>query len=208
MAVFNGSPLLDDPPGLRDLAVALREFFPAVYSKEVKMMTDTHSTKEDRGVRSLAVGKSGSREGRSDSGPAADIGRSPYMAAQRKTIEAATGRELQKKNDTNMPDEVKSGMETSFDRDFSEVRVHSNSSKAPEVGALAYTQGSDIHFAPGQYSPDTSAGRQLLGHELAHVVQQSDGRVSPTTEVNGIPVNDSPALEDEADKLGSRAAGK
>ena len=107
---------------------------------------------------------------------------------------------------TNLPDELKSGMESSFNQDFSHVRVHANSSKAPEVGALAYTQGSDVHFAPGQFSPGTSSGRQLIGHELAHVVQQGQGRVAPTTEISGMPVNDNPALEREADVLGSRAS--
>ena len=113
---------------------------------------------------------------------------------------------IQKKNTTGMPDAVKEGMESSFGTDFSTVKVHPSSSKAPEVGALAYTQGSDIHFAPGQYKPDTSAGRQLLGHELAHVVQQSQGRVSPTGEVAGMPVNDDGRLESEADVLGEKAS--
>ena len=92
-----------------------------------------------------------------------------------------------------------------FFADFSGVRVHPNSPAAPAVGALAYTQGTDIHFAPGQFSPNTLPGQRLLGHELAHVQQQSQGRVTPTTEINGLPVNDSPALEEEADRLGSRA---
>ncbi len=106
-----------------------------------------------------------------------------------------------------IPDGLRSGMERGLGSDFSDVRVHPDSGKATEVGALAYTQGNDIHFAPGQFSPDTSAGRQLLGHELAHVVQQREGRVSPTTEVAGIPVNNDPSLESEADRLGSKAAG-
>jgi len=106
-----------------------------------------------------------------------------------------------------IPDGVRCGMERELGSDFSDVRVHADSGKATEVGALAYTQGSDIHFAPGQFSPDTSAGRQLLGHELTHVVQQREGRVQPTTEVAGMPVNDDPSLENEADRLGSKAAG-
>ena len=134
------------------------------------------------------------------------IQNSPYMASQRKKIEGPMGSVVQRVNKTNLPDEVKSGMESSFNHDFSHVRVHANSSKAPEVGALAYTQGSDVHFAPGQFSPGTSSGRQLIGHELAHVVQQGQGRVSPTTTVNGMPVNDNPALEKEADVLGARAS--
>jgi uncharacterized protein DUF4157 len=133
------------------------------------------------------------------------IRNSPYMASQQKKIEAAMGPVVQRENKTNLPDELKSGMESSFNQDFSHVRVHANSSKAPEVGALAYTQGSDVHFAPGQFSPGTASGRRLIGHELAHVVQQGQGRVSPTTEISGMPVNDNPSLEKEADILGSKA---
>lgn len=109
-------------------------------------------------------------------------------------------------NETGIPDSVKQRMEDSFGTDFSGVRVHPESSKAPEVGALAYTQGTDIHFAPGQFKPDTSAGQQLLGHELAHVIQQAEGRVQPTTEIAGMPVNDNESLEREADALGAKAA--
>lgn len=109
-------------------------------------------------------------------------------------------------NQTGIPDDVKQRMETSFGTDFSSVRVHSDSSKAPEVGALAFTQGSDIHFAPGQFKPETSSGQQLLGHELAHVVQQAEGRVQPTTEIAGMSVNDDVLLEHEADVLGAKAA--
>ncbi len=109
-------------------------------------------------------------------------------------------------NRTGIPGEVKQKMENSLGSDFSSVRVHPESAKAPEVGALAYTQGTDIHFAPGQFKPDTTAGQQLLGHELAHVVQQQKGLVQPTTEIGGIAVNDDVALEHEADVLGNKAA--
>ncbi|WP_106828539.1 eCIS core domain-containing protein [Parabacteroides pacaensis] len=112
----------------------------------------------------------------------------------------------QENNLTGMPDSVKQRMEKSFHTDFSSIRVHPESSSAPEVGALAYTQGTDIHFAPGQFKPDTSSGQQLLGHELAHVVQQQEGRVQPTTEISGMAVNDDISLEHEADMLGNKAA--
>lgn len=108
-------------------------------------------------------------------------------------------------NQTGIPDMVKQRMEGSFGTDFSSVRVHPESSKAPEVGALAYTQGTDIHFAPGQFKPDTSAGQQLLGHELTHVIQQAEGRVQSTTEIGGMAVNDDAGLEREADLMGSIA---
>jgi hypothetical protein len=107
-----------------------------------------------------------------------------------------------KPNKTGIPDGVKSQAESTLNSDFSQVRIHANSAKAPAVGALAYTQGTDIHFSPGSYNPNSSSGRSLLGHELIHVVQQSQGRVQPTTTVAGVPVNDNPSLEQEADRLG------
>jgi hypothetical protein len=114
--------------------------------------------------------------------------------------------ELQMKADPNkMPENVQSKMESAFNADFSDVRVHEGS-QASDVGALAYAQGSDIHFAPGQYDPGSKSGQQLLGHELTHVVQQRQGVVKPTTEVNGIAVNDDPGLEKEADQMGNKAA--
>jgi hypothetical protein len=64
--------------------------------------------------------------------------------------------------------------ESRFRQDFSGVRVHADpraSESAAAVNALAYTVGRNIVFAAGQYSPDTSGGRELLAHELAHVVQ-------------------------------------
>lgn len=125
-------------------------------------------------------------------------------AVQRQQAEAPV---VRKKNTTGMPDGLIARMQGAFQRDFSHVTVHPSSPKAPAVGALAYTQGSDIHFAPGQFRPESSAGRELIGHELAHVVQQREGRVAPTCEVAGMPVNDNPGLEAEADVQGKRAAG-
>ncbi|TAK06752.1 MAG: DUF4157 domain-containing protein [Candidatus Manganitrophaceae bacterium] len=69
-------------------------------------------------------------------------------------------------------------METRFGHDFSGVRVHADakaSDSARQIAALAYTAGNDIVFAAGRYEPATAAGRHLLAHELAHVVQQTGG---------------------------------
>ena len=65
--------------------------------------------------------------------------------------------------------------------------------------------GSRIYFAPGQYSPDTARGQQLLGHELAHVLQQRSGRVRSPAGGGMVVVNDH-ALEAEADRMGVMAA--
>jgi Domain of unknown function (DUF4157) len=77
--------------------------------------------------------------------------------------------------------------------------------QAERIGAIAFTLGSDIYFAPGRFQPDTVHGQQLLGHELAHVVQQRAGRVRNPLG-SGIAVVQDHALEAEADRLGHRAA--
>ncbi len=68
-------------------------------------------------------------------------------------------------------------MEPRFERDFRQVRVHHDAlagSSARAVGAHAYTVGSHLVFGAGEYAPASPAGRHLLAHELAHVVQQSN----------------------------------
>jgi Domain of unknown function (DUF4157) len=67
-------------------------------------------------------------------------------------------------------------METGFGRDFSTVRVHTDSKAADSasaVGAHAYTVGHDVVFAAHQYAPTQATGQRLIAHELSHVVQQS-----------------------------------
>jgi hypothetical protein len=104
-----------------------------------------------------------------------------------------------------MPDEVRGKMEAAFGADFSSVRIHEGP-HAAALGALAYTQGTEIHFAPGQYQPGSQHGQELLGHELTHVVQQSQGRVQATTQASGMDINADASLEREADTMGARAA--
>lgn len=102
--------------------------------------------------------------------------------------------------------DVRTQMQRAFQADFSGVSVHSDSPRASALGALAYAEGESIHMAPGQYDPVSQAGRELIGHELAHVVQQRAGRVTATRQAKGVAINDDPALEHEADDLGRRAA--
>ena len=105
--------------------------------------------------------------------------------------------ETPRPNNTGMPDNLKAGIESLSGFSMDDVRVHYNSSKPATVQALAYTQGTDIHVAPGQ--------EKHLPHEAWHVAQQMAGRVSPTTNINGMPVNDNTALEHEADVMGEKA---
>lgn len=79
-----------------------------------------------------------------------------------------------------------------------DVRVHHGSSAPAALGAYAFTQGRDVHLGPGQ--------ERHLPHELWHVVQQKQGRVPARFELGGVPVNDDPALEHEAEVRGHEVA--
>ena len=71
---------------------------------------------------------------------------------------------------------VRQFFEPRFGHDFSNVRVHTDSrasAAARDINARAFTRGTDVFFGRGEYSPDTSRGRHLLAHELAHTIQQS-----------------------------------
>lgn len=70
---------------------------------------------------------------------------------------------------------VRKSMESRFGQDFSSVRIHDNPEAADSANAInarAYTCGTDIAFAQGQYAPKTPSGLRLLTHELVHVIQQ------------------------------------
>jgi hypothetical protein len=102
------------------------------------------------------------------------------------------------RNKTGLPDKLKSGIESLSGISLDNVKVHYNSSQPRQLNALAYTQGSNIHVARGQ--------ERHLPHEAWHVVQQAQGRVQPTMQMNGgIPVNDDQGLEFEADVMGAKA---
>lgn len=141
---------------------------------------------------------------------------SPAMLAQRVHLKAsfgpaaqfaAAGEEemLQAKFDAaaapgsggGLPGPLRRGIELMSGMDMSDVRVHSNSPKPAQLGALAYAQGNDIHLAPGQ--------ARHLPHEAWHVVQQRHGRVRPTTQAKGVSINDEASLECEADQMGAKA---
>src|SRR6516165_7233400 len=67
-------------------------------------------------------------------------------------------------------------MESAFGADFSGVRIHTDARAdglSQSLSARAFTTGRDVFFRQGEYSPGSSAGRELLAHELTHVVQQN-----------------------------------
>lgn len=92
---------------------------------------------------------------------------------------------------TSLPDYLREKFEKKSGLPMDDVRVHYNSDKPAELGALAYTQGTDVHIGPGQ--------EEHLEHELVHVVQQKQGRVAATSKLNDKSVNLDESLEHEAD---------
>jgi hypothetical protein len=103
-----------------------------------------------------------------------------------------------------LPAAVRDELEPHFGTDLGGVRVHTGTAateSAQAAGALAYTLGDDVVFGAGQFRPDAAEGRALLAHELAHVVQQRQGRAAG---VQRRPpwLDESDPLEREAEDMG------
>jgi len=124
---------------------------------------------------------------------------SQLMRLQRLIGNQAVSRLISRKvNNTGMPDNLKSGVEALSGLSMDNVKVHYNSPEPAKLNALSYSQGSDIHIAPG--------AEKHLPHEMWHVVQQKQGRVSATVQMEGSHMNTDPELEKEADEMGAKAA--
>lgn len=80
---------------------------------------------------------------------------------------------------------IRQPMERAFGADFSSVRIHANSQSDrlnQSIQAKAFTTGQDIFFRQGEYQPESQGGKELLAHELTHVVQQGGSTVQQKTE--------------------------
>lgn len=117
---------------------------------------------------------------------------------QERIKKEATQSQPQQPNITGIPTQMKLDFERRSGLSFDDVRVHYNSDQPAKLGALAYTQGTQVYIGPGQ--------SQHLGHELGHVVQQKLGMVqADTRHASGAEMNTDPALERQADLLGNGA---
>jgi Domain of unknown function (DUF4157) len=102
-------------------------------------------------------------------------------------------------------------MEGRLGHDLGSVRVHTGgaaAASARSVNADAYTVGENIVFQDHAYRPGTDAGRRILAHELAHVIQQRSGPVPGTPAPGGIRISDlSDAGERDAERMAAEAMG-
>ncbi|WP_330289742.1 eCIS core domain-containing protein [Streptomyces sp. NBC_00576] len=97
---------------------------------------------------------------------------------------------------------VRQDMESRFDTDFSDVRLHTGATAARSaraIGARAYTSGSHVVLGDG------GGDKHTLAHELTHVVQQRQGPVAGTDNGAGLSVSDpSDRFEKEAEANAKR----
>src|SRR5262249_22795975 len=100
-------------------------------------------------------------------------------------------------------------MEPRFNRDFSNVGIHTDSRAAESaraVDAVAYTVGRNIVFGREAYRPGTLDGKRLLAHELAHVAQNGNSNHGINTKLVIGRAND--ASEVEADSISNTIVGR
>ncbi|MEO1521470.1 MAG: DUF4157 domain-containing protein, partial [Cyanobacteria bacterium J06633_2] len=128
--------------------------------------------------------------------PSPDRG-SAANSAQEKSIEHQRG------NGQGLDDGVREPMEHAFGANFANVRVHTNTESDRlnrSFNSQAFTTGNDIFFQQGAYAPGNKEGKELLAHELTHVVQQGGSTVRQA------PIQRMPGIKDAVDKL--RGANK
>ncbi len=97
------------------------------------------------------------------------------LAGQQTSAETEQRIEARRGAGGGLPKAVEDEMSARFNQDFSGVHIHTDKEAGElctETNARAFTVGNDIFFAPGEFAPDSDAGRELLAHELTHVVQQ------------------------------------
>jgi hypothetical protein len=104
-------------------------------------------------------------------------------------------------------------MEPRFGFDFSSIRIHADRGatvQARSINAEAFTYGRHIVFDKGSFNDHTTSGRELLAHELTHVVQQSRSRLGSEPEQSRAPAIDSipPALPITTGAIGAQVQRK
>lgn len=74
-----------------------------------------------------------------------------------------------------LPSSLRNYFEPRLKHDLGNVRIHADEQSARlsrALDAAAFTRGNDIFFGPSAFSPDSTAGRTLIAHELVHTIQQ------------------------------------
>ena len=149
---------------------AVEEEEEAVQAKAIQRQEGAEEEEEEEAVQAKTVQRQEAVEEEEEE-PLQAAGKggpvTPEMEERINQLTQGGGRPLDK--------EIREYFEPRFGADFSQIRIHDDaeaSQIAGQMNARAFTQGQHIFFGQGQYQPQTSAGRELLGHELTHTIQQ------------------------------------
>lgn len=140
-------------------------------------------------------GRAGRRPASHDVTHVAQQRAQPASRVQGRALAAAI-REVVQAPGESLDDATRQTMDMRFGFDFSRVRIHRDRPAhrtAGELEASAFTFGEHVAFAADRYAPGTPEGRELIAHELAHVVQQHGAR--PTGDIALAPVDGAPEIE-------------
>jgi hypothetical protein len=104
---------------------------------------------------------------------------------------------------TILSGEIKAAAEAFFSTELSDVELHFDRLPAA-LDAVAFARGNHVHLDAEPSGVFSRRDLEILGHELTHVIQQRQGRVEANLTIHGIPANQDPALEAEAEEMGRR----
>jgi hypothetical protein len=160
-----------------------------------RVLLDLQRTRGNQHVQQViqtfrAVGQAGDRYEREADRVSRDVVRGGRIGARAGTVT--------RPGSGPIPDQVRAPMEQALDADFSRVRVHTGNRADRynrELQARAFTVGQDIYFRRGAYDPESTAGREVLAHELTHVVQQQAGAAPAVQCKNQLTTTDTDRVE-------------
>jgi hypothetical protein len=186
-----GRPTLSHPANLQVRAAALRQAQQQRGNRAVQSLFDTgvaraklrmgatHDPEErvadeiaDRVMQSPSAAPCAVCETRA--GHAGTVMRAPACAAQPAAVTSGAQLDHLANGGQQLSEPLREFFEPRFGTDLSDVRLHIGSdaqASAHALGAKAFASGSHIAFAAGEYEPETDEGRQLLAHEIAHIVR-------------------------------------
>ena len=134
-------------------------------------------------------------------------GAAPAAAGHRDGTSVHAERELEPHGEGAALDaRIKGELEAETGYRLDKVRIHIGGPTArllAEQGKRGAAKGRHILLAEGAYAPDTAEGKQLIRHELNHVIQQAHGKVA-----SDLDPQRRAGLEAEADRVPAHHGGK
>ena len=194
-------------------ATLLQQYHENFGNSELQSLVDSDPI---GGVQSLLVGDIGAEiAGMSLSAldSNADVATSMDLIARKSSAHSNSPQDASEKvknvlqrSGRSLPSQLQRALESKYGADLSNVRIHTGNqadAAARSVQAQAFASGMNIAFASGKYDPSSEAGKELIAHEVAHVVQHLEGRIGTGSEtVNGVSVTTgADAVELEADSM-------